>query len=195
MDIVSHLALGFDTVFQPVNLLFCFIGVFLGTAIGVLPGLGGIAGMSLLIPFIYGMDPVSALAMLMGMAAEGAPSTGAMLFGRRTYEDFYSFWPHQADNPFTDVLNRTPKYVASRTLDTLEWANSQLLEGDISEAVARLKETDGPELQRGDTCGDVEPLLGLDAQRLQHNRLGRAADQRVGEMLQLIVATREYQFA
>ena len=82
------------------------------------------------------MDP-----MLMGMAAEGAPSTGAMLFGRRTYEDFHSFWPHQADNPFTEILNSTPKYVASTTLEEpLPWSNSTLLKGDAAETVPQLKE-------------------------------------------------------
>ena len=47
----------------------------------------------------------------------------AMLFGRRTYEDFASVWPKRTDpNPFTDVLNKTQKYVVSRSLEEpLEW--------------------------------------------------------------------------
>src|SRR5437660_5318659 len=62
---------------------------------------------------------------------------GALLFGRRTYEDFFAVWPHRADNPFTDVLNRTQKYVASSTLEEpLPWANSTLLPGDVARAVA-----------------------------------------------------------
>jgi dihydrofolate reductase len=66
---------------------------------------------------------------------------GALLLGRRTYEDFAGFWPKQQDNPFTDVLNETQKYVASRTLhEPLAWANSALLDGDAAEAVARLKQ-------------------------------------------------------
>jgi dihydrofolate reductase len=66
--------------------------------------------------------------------------TGALLFGRRTYEDFAGFWPQQQDNPFTGVLNRTRKYVASRTLhEPLSWSNSTLLDGDAADAVARLK--------------------------------------------------------
>src|SRR5438552_8881030 len=53
---------------------------------------------------------------------------GALLLGRRTYEDFYEVWPNRPDNPFTDVLNRTQKYVASTTLEEpLLWANSTLL--------------------------------------------------------------------
>jgi dihydrofolate reductase len=47
------------------------------------------------------------------VAAEGMANTGGLLLGRRTYEDFYSYWPNQTDNPFTTVLNNTQKYVAS----------------------------------------------------------------------------------
>jgi dihydrofolate reductase len=73
---------------------------------------------------------------------KGMGNTGALLFGRRTYEQFFSFWPKQTDgNPFTEVLNRTTKYVASRTLaDPLPWENSVLLGGDAATAVADLKE-------------------------------------------------------
>jgi dihydrofolate reductase len=69
-----------------------------------------------------------------------------LVLGRRTYEIFAAHWPH-SEEPGAAELNRATKYVASRTLDTLEWENSQLLEGDVGEAVARLKEEDGPELQ------------------------------------------------
>jgi dihydrofolate reductase len=67
---------------------------------------------------------------------------GAMLLGRRTYEDFYSVWPKRTDgNPYTEVLNRTQKYVASTTLtEPLPWENSTLLPGDAADAVARLRE-------------------------------------------------------
>jgi len=63
-------------------------------------------------------------------------NSGALLLGRRTYEDFYSYWPHQTDNPFTQVLNNTQKYVASTTLEEpLPWRSSILLEGDAADAV------------------------------------------------------------
>jgi dihydrofolate reductase len=77
----------------------------------------------------------------MGKAAgESMATTGGLLFGRRTYEDFFSVWPNQTDNPFTEVLNNTPKYVASRTLrEPLPWMNSILLKGDVSAAVVSLK--------------------------------------------------------
>ncbi len=77
----------------------------------------------------------------MGKAAgQSMATTGGLLFGRRTYEDFYSVWPNRKDNPFTEVLNNTPKYVASTTLkEPLPWMNSTLLKGDIPRAVAALK--------------------------------------------------------
>jgi dihydrofolate reductase len=72
--------------------------------------------------------------------SEGMAQAGTLLLGRRTYEDFYGFWPKQKDNPFTDVLNRVAKYVASRTLtEPLPWENSKLLNGDVPDAVAALK--------------------------------------------------------
>jgi dihydrofolate reductase len=81
-------------------------------------------------------------------AAEGIATGPALLFGRRTYEDFAAFWPNQSDdNPFRDVLNNSPKYVASTTLkEPLSWSNSTLLEGDAGELVARLKKQPGKDL-------------------------------------------------
>jgi dihydrofolate reductase len=73
--------------------------------------------------------------------AEGMAQGGALLLGRRTYEAFYAFWPHQTDNPYTEVLNNSQKYVASTTLsEPLPWMNSTLLKGDLGEAVAEVKE-------------------------------------------------------
>ena len=87
-------------------------------------------------------DPV--MGRVMG---EGMARPGALLLGRRTYEDFAAYWPHQKDNPFTEVLDNTQKYVASRTLsEPLPWKNSTLLAGDAADAVARLREGSGPDL-------------------------------------------------
>ncbi|MCX3292325.1 dihydrofolate reductase family protein [Streptomyces sp. NEAU-H22] len=68
----------------------------------------------------------------------------AMLLGRKTYEIFAAYWP-TADrgNPFTERMNSMRKYVASRTLTSLEWENSTLLEGDVADAVRELKASDG----------------------------------------------------
>jgi len=74
------------------------------------------------------------------VAAEGMAGGGAILLGRRTYKDFAGFWPKQKNNPFTDALNKTQKYVASKTLkEPLSWVNSTLLKGDVPKAVAKIK--------------------------------------------------------
>ena len=75
------------------------------------------------------------------VAAEGMSQGADLLFGRRTYEDFAAVWPVMPQpNPFTEVLNNTQKYVASRTLkEPLPWINSILLKGDAVDSVARLK--------------------------------------------------------
>jgi dihydrofolate reductase len=73
--------------------------------------------------------------------AERMARGGALLLGRRTYEDFASFWPKQTDNPFTPVLNERRKYVASTTLEEpLPWENSVLLRGNAVDAIAGLDE-------------------------------------------------------
>lgn len=79
-------------------------------------------------------------------AAEGMSQDGALLFGHRTYDDIMGFWTTTPDpNPFTEVLVRTDKYVATRQRDIrLDHPNSTPLVGDASETVARLKdEVDG----------------------------------------------------
>jgi dihydrofolate reductase len=76
--------------------------------------------------------------------AEGMAQGGSLLLGRRTYEDFYGFWPQQKDNPYTDVLDNVEKFVVSRTLtEPLPWNNSTLLDGDAAETVKQLKERPG----------------------------------------------------
>jgi dihydrofolate reductase len=79
---------------------------------------------------------------------DGMGDVGALLMGRRTYEDFYAFWPKQTDgNPFTGMLNNMQKYVASRTLkEPLAWENSTLLKGDVVDAVAQLKGEEGKDI-------------------------------------------------
>jgi len=85
--------------------------------------------------------------VMAGAAAEGMARESALLFGRRTYEDFFAVWPRRTDNPFTPVLNNSRKYVASRTLqEPLPWANSTLLRGDAAVTVAALKSEPGPDL-------------------------------------------------
>jgi dihydrofolate reductase len=63
----------------------------------------------------------------------------ALLLGRKTYEGFADAWP-QRDGEFADKFNNMPKYVVSSTLEDPEWSNSTVLDGDLADAVARLKE-------------------------------------------------------
>jgi dihydrofolate reductase len=83
----------------------------------------------------------------------------ALLLGRKTYEIFAAYWPHAGDQPGAAELNAAKKYVASRTLDSVEWANSTLLEGDTADAVAHLKEEDGPEIQVHGSSDLIQTLL------------------------------------
>ena len=79
--------------------------------------------------------------------AGGMAEAGPLLFGRTTYEDFFRIWPGRTDNPFTEVLDNAQKYVASTTLtEPLPWKNSTLLEGDVPDAVARLKKQPGKDI-------------------------------------------------
>ncbi|MFC5067254.1 tripartite tricarboxylate transporter permease [Flaviflagellibacter deserti] len=81
MELLDHLILGFSTALQPGNLLFCLIGVLIGTAIGVLPGIGPIPTVALLLPFTFGLEPSSAMIMLAGIfyGAQYGGSTTAIL--------------------------------------------------------------------------------------------------------------------
>ena len=66
METLTHILNGFAVCLQPINLWYTFLGCFLGTIIGVLPGIGPSAGIALLIPVTYGMNPTSALIMMCG---------------------------------------------------------------------------------------------------------------------------------
>jgi len=80
--------------------------------------------------------------------AEGMAATGGFLLGRKTYEIFAGFWPSQPDDdPFAASMNSLPKYVASTTLqEPLAWRNATLLQGDVAESVAKLKQQPGKDL-------------------------------------------------
>jgi dihydrofolate reductase len=77
-------------------------------------------------------------------AAQGMAATDTYLFGRKTYEAMAAYWPTAPDDdPYARHLNSTPKYVASTTLQDVEWQNSTLINGDVAEEVAKLKEQPG----------------------------------------------------
>jgi dihydrofolate reductase len=84
-----------------------------------------------------------------------------LLLGRRTYEIFAAHWPY-AEDSVAHVLNSTTKYVASRTLKSLDWSNSKLIEGDVPAAVRALKDEEGPELQVQGSSDLIQTLLAHD---------------------------------
>jgi TctA family transporter len=67
MDLLSGLALGFQTALSPVTLFYCFVGVLVGMLVGVLPGIGALAAISLLLPITFHLDPTAAIVMLAGV--------------------------------------------------------------------------------------------------------------------------------
>jgi dihydrofolate reductase len=90
---------------------------------------------------------------------------GAYLLGRRTYEIFAAYWPNapEEEQAVAEPLNTKPKYVASTTLENpLEWQNSTVLEGDVSEAVAALKQEDGADIHVIGSLDFVKTLLEHD---------------------------------
>jgi dihydrofolate reductase len=91
--------------------------------------------------------------------------TGAQdfLLGRTTYEIFYASWPKMlSDDPVSQGINFKKKYVASRTLSSVEWDTAELLQGDVGDAVRKLTAEDGGELQVHGSAGLIQTLLTED---------------------------------
>lgn len=87
-------------------------------------------------------------------------ASDALLLGRVTYEGFAAAWPGRTDETgFADKFNAMPKYVASKTLTKLSWTNSHLLDGDVPNAVAKLKATKGGEIAIHGSVGLINALL------------------------------------
>ncbi len=84
----------------------------------------------------------------------------ALLLGRRTYETFAASWPQRGSEVANaDWMNNTRKYVASTTLDSPEWQNSTVIEGDVAEALSRLKQEDGKNIMVNGSSTLVRSLL------------------------------------
>lgn len=99
-------------------------------------------------------------AVMSAVLGEGLAAEGVLLFGRRTYQDFAAVWPNRRDNPFSEVLDKEQKYVASRTLtEPLPWRNSTLLPGDAADAVADLKKQPGPDIAVLGSGGLIRSLM------------------------------------
>ncbi len=85
-----------------------------------------------------------------------------LVLGRKTYEIFAAHWPHATEEQGAKPLNDATKHVASRTLRSLDWDKSFLIEGDVAEGIAVLKQQDGPELQIHGSGNLIQTLM-------QHN--------------------------
>ncbi|MDX6550021.1 MAG: hypothetical protein QOJ31_705 [Gaiellales bacterium] len=87
-------------------------------------------------------------------------NSDALLLGRRTYETFAASWPQRGSEVANaDWMNNTRKYVASTTLESPEWNNSTVIEGDVGEAVTRLKQEDGQDIMVNGSGALVRTLL------------------------------------
>ena len=96
------------------------------------------------------------MAQVMGETFAKLPE---LLLGRKTYEIFAAYWPYAKDEPGADNLNNAKKYVASRTLDKVDWNNSTLIKGDVVKEIMRLKGLDAPELQVHGSSNLIQTLL------------------------------------
>ena len=83
-----------------------------------------------------------------------------LLLGRKTFEIFAAYWPHHEDEGAG--INKATKYVASNTLKTHAWSNSDFLRGDVVEEIKQLKQQDGPELQVHGSSNLIQTLLEHD---------------------------------
>jgi dihydrofolate reductase len=95
---------------------------------------------------------------------EWTKRAGAFLLGRKTYEIFAGSWPKSTDpaDEIATALNTRPKFVASRTLDRVDWNNSFLLKGDVAAEVAKLKAQEGGEIQVHGSGNLLQTLLKRD---------------------------------
>ena len=100
----------------------------------------------------------------LGIMTEWTKRAGAFLLGRKTYEIFAGSWPKSTDpaDEIAMALNTRQKFVASRTLDKVNWNNSILLKGDVVEEVVKLKAQEGREIQVHGSSNLIQTLLKHD---------------------------------
>lgn len=90
-------------------------------------------------------------------------ASGALLLGRETYETFAAAWPDRTDDTgFADRINSLPKYVVSTSLEEAKWTNSTIIDGDVAEEVASLKQEDGKDILVNGSGQLVDTLLEHD---------------------------------
>jgi dihydrofolate reductase len=114
---------------------------------------------------------------MFGDQTKAYAASDALLLGRRTYEVFAGSWPERgSDVPNADWMNNTQKYVASKSLTSPKWQNTTVLDGDVRDAVRRLKQEDGKNIVVNGSATLVRSLLDwglLDELRLYLHPLVR----------------------
>jgi dihydrofolate reductase len=85
-----------------------------------------------------------------------------LLLGRRTYQIFAGYWPKHGDNPIGMAFNKATKYVVTRSLDQLDWKNSERIGGDAVEGIRRLKASDGADLHIWGSSQLLQTLIAAD---------------------------------
>ena len=96
---------------------------------------------------------------MINVMAEATSKPFDMVLGRRTYDVMAAHWPHASEEEGAGVFNNATKYVASRQPLELSWQNSVQLQGDVAEALAALKQDDGPELQVHGSSNLLQTIL------------------------------------
>jgi dihydrofolate reductase len=81
-----------------------------------------------------------------------------MILGRRTYDIFASYWPQHDDDPIGKAFNKARKYIATRTLDELDWHNAQIVR-DVVEEIGRLRASEGPDIHIWGSSNLLQTLI------------------------------------
>jgi dihydrofolate reductase len=89
----------------------------------------------------------------------GFATADAMLMGRVLYEEWAAYWPAHADEPFGDVMNSMKKYVVSNSLQTADWQNSEIINGDVAQKLTDVKAQDGGDITMSGSPTTVRWLL------------------------------------
>lgn len=81
-----------------------------------------------------------------------------MLLGRRTYDIFASYWPHHDENPIGKAFNKAKKYIATRTLEKLDWNNAYII-SEVVKEVGKLRASDGPDIHIWGSSNLLQTLI------------------------------------
>ena len=89
----------------------------------------------------------------------GFATTDALLMGRVLYDECAAYWPEHADEPFGDVMNSIKKYVVSDNLQTADWQNSEIVNGDVAQKLTAITAGDGGDIAMSGSATTVRWLL------------------------------------